>query len=319
MSVPLVSICIPCNNQAATVGEAIESSLAQTHPSIEVVVVDDGSTDGSLEVIRGYSDRIRWETGPNLGAPTARNRALALSRGKFINFLDADDLLEPEKIARQLPLLVGDTADIALAPGYIFGDGKPLRPKRAPLPEVGGTDPFLYALKYGFSTCGPLHRRSMLERVGGFRESLRRGQETDLHLRLTAAGARLAYSSELLHRTRHHDGPRITRTELPGGYWLTAMCELADWLESSPVVDFNPTRRHALAGSIFQLSIYSWRHGLRDSARVGFARARALTPRRDFDYRERNWYRALQPLIGETFLERALDSARAVRRIFQAE
>ena len=103
MSVPLVSILIPCHNAEAFVADAIESALGQTHPNVEVVVVDDGSTDRSLEVIRSYDGRIRWETGPCRGACAARNRALALSLGEFIQFLDSDDLLLPQKIERQLP------------------------------------------------------------------------------------------------------------------------------------------------------------------------------------------------------------------------
>jgi glycosyltransferase involved in cell wall biosynthesis len=315
MSPPLVSICIPCHNQASTISEAIDSALTQTYPNVEVVVVDDGSTDESLSVIKRYGGRIRWETGPNRGAPVARNRALALSQGEFVNFLDGDDLLEPEKIARQLPLLLNDQADLALSKGYIFGDGKPLRPKKASLPPPGDMDPFLYALKFGFSTCGPLHRRTLLERVGGFRPDLKRGQETELHLRLTAAGARLAYTDELLHRIRNHGEVRITNSPLPKDNWLRTLCELASWLEHSPAVDLTPVRRHALASTIFKLSIYAWRHHLKDSARNGFARARALTPRRDFDYPERRWYRTLEPVLGVTTLEHALDLARRIRSL----
>lgn len=313
---PLVSICIPCYNQESTIGEAIDSALAQTYPNVEVIVINDGSTDGSSEVIRSYSDRIQTETTPNQGAPRARNRALEISRGTFINFLDGDDLLEPEKISRQLPPLLDDKADLVLCKGYIFGDGKPLRPKKAPLPPPDGMDPFLYALKFGFSTCGPLHRRTLLERVGGFRPDLKRGQETELHLRLTAAGARLAYIEELLHRTRHHHGVRITNTALPADNWLKTHCELADWLEQSPVINLTPDQRHALASNIFKLSIYTWRKGLHTSARCGFSRARALTTRRDFDYPERRWYRMLEPLLGVVALEHSLDLARRVRSLF---
>lgn len=81
MMQPLVSIIIPCYNAADYVGEAIESALAQTYSPTEVIVIDDGSTDGSLDLLRSFGDRIRWETGPNRGACTARTRGLALAMG----------------------------------------------------------------------------------------------------------------------------------------------------------------------------------------------------------------------------------------------
>ncbi len=70
----LVSIIIPCYNREKYVGEAIESALGQTYPHKEVIVVDDGSTDRSIEVIKSFGDRVRWETGPNRGAPAGAER-----------------------------------------------------------------------------------------------------------------------------------------------------------------------------------------------------------------------------------------------------
>ena len=69
----------------------------KTYPAVEVVVIDDGSTDNSLDVIKSFGDRIIWENGPNRGACVARNRGLALAGGEYVQFLDADDILFPEK------------------------------------------------------------------------------------------------------------------------------------------------------------------------------------------------------------------------------
>src|SRR5437762_1494315 len=102
MADPLVSIVIPCFNARRWIGQAIESSLAQTWREKEVVVMDDGSTDGSLEVIQSFGDRIRWETRPNRGGNAARNRLLELARGDWLQYLDADDYLLPEKIDGQM-------------------------------------------------------------------------------------------------------------------------------------------------------------------------------------------------------------------------
>src|SRR3954463_8415699 len=107
---PLVSIIIPCFNAERYVGDAIRSALAQTYDSIEVIVIDDGSTDGSLKVIKSFGDAVRIESQPNAGACAARNHGIDLARGEYVQFLDADDLLHPEKIARQMEGRSGDDA-----------------------------------------------------------------------------------------------------------------------------------------------------------------------------------------------------------------
>lgn len=119
---PIVSIVIPCYNKVAYVAAAIESALSQT-ADCEVIVIDDGSTDGSLEAIRHFDGRIRWETGPNRGGSAARNRGLTLAEGRFIQFLDADDILPADKVALQLARLAGAPVDtIALCPWSVLHD-----------------------------------------------------------------------------------------------------------------------------------------------------------------------------------------------------
>jgi glycosyltransferase involved in cell wall biosynthesis len=103
---PLVSILIPAYNAASWLAQTLDSALAQTHPHCEIIVVDDGSTDSTLAVARSYESReVRVLSQANSGASAARNRALQLARGDFIQYLDADDLLSPEKIAAQLTVL----------------------------------------------------------------------------------------------------------------------------------------------------------------------------------------------------------------------
>src|SRR5207344_1733600 len=91
---PLVSILVPCYNSQAWIDRTLESALAQTYPRCEIIVVDDGSTDGTLTRMRGYEARgVRVVTQANRGASAARNRAQAEASGELIQFLDADDLL----------------------------------------------------------------------------------------------------------------------------------------------------------------------------------------------------------------------------------
>ena len=103
---PLVSILIPAHNAAAWLAATLESALAQTWAPVEIIVVDDGSSDDTLALARPFEPRgVRVFTQPNRGASAARNHALRLARGEFIQFLDADDLLAPDKIERQVKLL----------------------------------------------------------------------------------------------------------------------------------------------------------------------------------------------------------------------
>jgi len=102
---PLVSILIPCYNAAPWLVATLDSAFAQTWPRKEIILVDDGSRDNSLTIARGYEPRgLKIITRPNSGAAVARNIALAASTGTWIHFLDADDLLAPDKIAQQLAL-----------------------------------------------------------------------------------------------------------------------------------------------------------------------------------------------------------------------
>ncbi|MDD3180127.1 MAG: glycosyltransferase family A protein [Opitutaceae bacterium] len=106
MSAPLVSILVPCFNAERWLAATLESACAQTWPHCEIIVVDDGSSDGSLALARTFAGRgVRVFTQPNAGASAARNRALREARGEFFQFLDADDLIAPDKIAAQLSLL----------------------------------------------------------------------------------------------------------------------------------------------------------------------------------------------------------------------
>jgi glycosyltransferase involved in cell wall biosynthesis len=99
----LISILIPAYNAERWISDTIRSALAQSWPRTEIIIVNDGSTDRTLEVSRSFeSKRVKVITQPNLGAPVARNRALESAQGSFIQWLDADDLLAPDKLTRQM-------------------------------------------------------------------------------------------------------------------------------------------------------------------------------------------------------------------------
>ena len=213
----LASIIIPCHNGERYVGEAIESALTQTYPNIEVVVIDDGSTDDSLKVIRSFGNRVRWESGTNRGACAARNRGIELARGKLVQFLDADDLLFPEKIEMQVKHSASlDEQTVSICLGHPSKPDKFLEWQYARLYEPS-TDPVEFALGGILPTTAPLHRRTLLRQVGGFDEVLPCAQEFDLHLRLVCSGVMLCQLREVLFTVRRQsrsissDGTKVIR------------------------------------------------------------------------------------------------------------
>jgi glycosyltransferase involved in cell wall biosynthesis len=122
MSKPTVSIIIPCYNAEQYVAEAIQSAIDQTYPYCEIIVIDDGSTDCSLDVIKSFGEKIRWESGPNRGGCAARNRGIELAGGDWIQFIDADDKIAPGKISEQMDLCPDD--DTVLYCPWRFFSGK---------------------------------------------------------------------------------------------------------------------------------------------------------------------------------------------------
>ncbi|NJL44597.1 MAG: glycosyltransferase [Leptolyngbyaceae cyanobacterium SM2_3_12] len=191
----LVSIIIPCFNAERWITEAIESCLNQTYNQVEIIVVDDGSTDRSLSLIQRFGDQITWVTGPNCGGNHARNRGFHLSQGDYIQYLDADDYLYPDKISRQVQHLETAGGD------FVYGDWQYQYHKfggRVFLDEVqiSGTQSDMVESLLGLwwiATACPLYRRTTVEQVGGWDESLRAAQDRDFLLSVVLAGAQATY------------------------------------------------------------------------------------------------------------------------------
>lgn len=193
----LVSILIPCYNAERWVAHAIESALAQTWPDKEVIVVDDGSTDGSLDEIRKFDVQIQWETGPNRGGNVARNRLLELARGDWLQYLDADDYLLPNKITNQMEFhRLYEQIDVVFSPVTMeYSTENGTRRELSSIPEPH--DPWiLLARWYLRQTGGPLWRKQALIDVGAWRPEQPCCQEHELYLRLLMAGKRFRYCDE---------------------------------------------------------------------------------------------------------------------------
>ena len=194
---PKVSILIPCYNAEKWIAQAITSGLDQTYPNKEVIVIDDGSSDRSLEIIKSFSDRIHWETQSNQGGNVARNRLLELSEGEWLQYLDADDYLLATKIEQQIDFLSQiPEADIICSPasGEFIRDGETVR-RFHPFPKELDSWTFLIAWRLP-QTGGSLWRKKSLVDVGGWKKDQPCCQEHELYSRLLMSGKSFAYLNE---------------------------------------------------------------------------------------------------------------------------
>jgi len=122
---PLVSVIIPVHNGAAYLAETVRSALDQTWKKLEIIIVDDGSTDNSIQIARDFeADNIKIFTQQNCGASAARNKGLKEAKGEYIQFLDADDLISPDKIEAQLACLKGSSTQLAICRTVHFTHGE---------------------------------------------------------------------------------------------------------------------------------------------------------------------------------------------------
>ncbi len=210
---PLVSVLVPCYNAARWLPATLESALAQTHPRIEIIVVDDGSTDDSLAVARTFEPcGVRVVAQPNSGASSARNHALRLAGGDFLQYLDADDLLTPDKIAAQVAVLgragpaaiftcrwgrfTSDPAAAAFVDEAVFRDFTPLD--------------FLLAHTGAAQMMHPaawLVPRGVADRAGLWDEALSLNDDGEYFARVVLASRGIAFSPA---------GASLYRSNLPG-------------------------------------------------------------------------------------------------------
>jgi glycosyltransferase involved in cell wall biosynthesis len=220
---PLVSILILCHNAERWIEQTITSALNQTYPHIEVIVVDDGSKDKSLEIIKSFGDRIYWETSNNHDSNSTCDRLLDLSKGEWLQYLNADDYLLPNKIAKQIEFLTQypDT-DVVYSPNILQAHNyiveatlksreyQPLNNScqtlnldspntitQEVLPIPQPHDPWILLARWYLPQIGsPLWRKQAIIDVGGWKEKQSCCQEHELYLRLLQAGKQFNYFGE---------------------------------------------------------------------------------------------------------------------------
>ena len=207
-----VTVIIPTHNCQTYLGEAIESVFRQTLNAWELIIVDDGSTDATPEIVRKYllDRRVKYVFQEHKGLPAARNRGLFHSKGETIQFLDADDLVHPEKLERQTRLLEAHPEIDGVISGHLFFKGDVSKGWGVRCCAKGKTDIRKELLKGNFIVVNaPLVRKRAIVNVGGFDESLTSTEDWDLWLRISSAGSVLITHEEELAYVRVH-GNRMT-------------------------------------------------------------------------------------------------------------
>lgn len=200
MSSPLVSICVPCFNAEAYVGAAIESILAQTYAPIEVIVVDDGSSDRSAAIIASYhASGVRLVSANRKGASAARNLAFTQASGSFVLFMDADDLMGPDHVALLVASLNGASRRIAFGCWTRFTDKPAGPPPIVPdhYQDMGGPDWLCFDWIGGrpMLQCGMfLIPRLLLEEHGGWDERLSLIDDLEFFARIISKSDGMAYA-----------------------------------------------------------------------------------------------------------------------------
>ncbi|MHB9032000.1 MAG: glycosyltransferase family 2 protein [Anaerolineae bacterium] len=215
---PTISVTICVYNGVGWVGAAVESILAQSYADFELIIVDDGSTDQTPAVLRGYTDpRTVLLRSEHQGVARARNLALAHARGKYIAVLDADDVAQPERLARQAAFLELHPEVVALGSGYILDDR--MRRRVIQVIPPAGDQAIRRALAANNPIChsSVMLRRDAVLQVGMYDESLPYAEDYELWTRLAGTGElanlpdilvtrvyqRQGISSDLSHELQH--------------------------------------------------------------------------------------------------------------------
>jgi glycosyltransferase involved in cell wall biosynthesis len=229
---PLVSIVIPCFEQARYLGEALESAVRQRYARIEIVVVDDGSHDRPEDIVSRYPD-VRLIRQENRGPSAARNAGIRASRGEFLVFLDADDRLRPDAVRAGVGRLL-QHPDAAFTAGrcqLMDVDGKTAH-VQPPHPRREHYDALLREC-FIWMPAVVMHRRRSVEAVGGFCARLDAAADYDLYLRVSRASP-IDVHDEIVAEYRRHDACMSADPALMLRATLTALSGQREYVAAHP-------------------------------------------------------------------------------------
>lgn len=216
---PLVSVILPVHNGETYLRDAVESVRAQRYEPLEIIIVDDGSTDGTAALARNLGENLVYVRQDNAGPSAARNAGLALARGSVVAFIDADDVWPDGKLALQLPRLLADP-QLDIVSGRVQRvrllrreDGSEAFEEFTPLHE----SPFPYNLG-----CA-LYRRAVFARVGGFDETMRYSEDVDWLMRAREADVRIVVLPEVTLVYRLHGANMTHGRDMKGLGFFNAL------------------------------------------------------------------------------------------------
>ncbi|MGB3536465.1 MAG: glycosyltransferase [Microcoleaceae cyanobacterium] len=202
-----VSVVIPVYNGDRYIVQAVESILNQTYSASEIIIIDDGSTDNTYEVLQPYQSRIHYVYQENLGVSVARNHGIELSQGEFVAFLDADDVFLPDKLAVQLAVFAAHPNLDIVQSGWrrVNQNGETLIDVK-PWEQIPQLNLESWLRWKPFGTMGTLmFRRNSLQQVGGFEPGLTHAEDVDLILRLCLNGCQSDWLRQPTVCYRQHD------------------------------------------------------------------------------------------------------------------
>jgi glycosyltransferase involved in cell wall biosynthesis len=264
-----VSVVIPAFNPGQFIVHAIEGVLAQTYQDFEIIVVDDASTDGHKEFLEPYLSRIQYVRQEHAGSAVARNRGILLSRGKYIAFLDADDLWAPDKLKKQVDLLEQDPDAILTYSDF----------SKSKTPGQGGEstlnlrkhwkagEEFTSLLRENFiHTSSVLVRKDSLSESGMFDPMLMNAQDWDLWIRLARAG-KFLFINEVLSHYRVHENQSVSTLKYLRNVVYSNGVLMARFQNDAEALSLI---RAKMAHDIFKLGRREWRAGNRKEARKAF-------------------------------------------------
>ena len=239
----VVSVVIPTHNRAWALPSAVESVFEQRFDRWELIVVDDGSTDGTGDWIQKHAPRARYIYQDNRGVSTARNRGIEAARGRYIAFLDSDDRWLPEKLARQVAVMEGEGADVSYTDEIWIRNGRRVNPKKRHKKHSG--DIFLQSLPLVIvSPSSVMIRREVFSDVGLFDETLLACEDYDLWLRITCRYPVKYIDEALIVKTGGHDD------QLSHRWWGLDMLRVYALEKILAVDELSPERARAVMEEI---------------------------------------------------------------------